>query len=49
MTTCRSSPATDEMGRRQRALSAVGCLRGGGQAPRRLGVAGMLPREACHF
>src|SRR5436309_11735970 len=41
--TTASSPTTDEMGRDQRALSAFGYLCGGGQAPRRLAVAGILP------
>ena len=33
--TIASSPTTDELGKRQRALSAVGCFRGGARAPRR--------------
>ena len=49
MTTCRSSPATDEIGRDNRALSAVGYFREGGKASRRLGVAGILPREVRYF
>ncbi len=44
-----SSPTTDEMGRDQRALSAVGYLRGGGKAPRRLAVAGILPDGGSYF
>jgi ketosteroid isomerase-like protein len=47
--TASSSPTTDEMRTTRQALSAVGCLRGGGQAPRRLGVAGILPRKARDF
>jgi hypothetical protein len=49
MTTCRSSPATHEMGRGCQALSAVGYFREGGRASRRLGAAGILPREVRHF
>jgi hypothetical protein len=39
------SPATYEMGSGNRALSAVGYFREGGQASRRPGVPGILPRE----
>jgi hypothetical protein len=47
--TTSSSPTTNEMRRGHWALSAVGCLRGGGKAPRRLGVAGILPQGGSYF
>jgi hypothetical protein len=47
--TTSSSPTTNEMRTGRWALSAVGCLRGGGKAPRRLGVAGILPRGGPYF
>src|SRR5215207_1669287 len=47
--TTSSSPTTNEMRSRHRALSAVGYLRGGGKAPRRLGVPGILPQGGAYF
>ena len=49
MTTCRSTPTTNEMARGQRAPEAIYEARRGLDPRGRLGDAGILPKGAAYF